>query len=65
MKIASTSEMSDRAVVTAFVGTFNETITTRQGRSFKQSRLKDWNSAGSIQQEESKHKKRVQQVKEW
>ena len=40
--IASTVEMSDRAIITAF----EETITTIQGQTFKH-RQKDWKRMGS------------------
>ena len=61
MNIASTEELSDRDVIIAF----KVTITTRKDQSFKQSRQKDWDSLGSRQQKENKHKKQVQQMKEW
>ena len=52
MKIASTAELSDRAVIIEI----KETRTTGQGQSFKQNRKKDWKSVGSRQKEENKHK---------
>ena len=52
MKMISTSEISNRPVITC-IQDFNK-IT--QGINFKQNRHRDWNKLVSIEQEENKHK---------